>query len=1415
MTANTRAANRPNKPLAAVALTLLLALPLGALTAGAYPAVQWSPYTRLNPSVAMNAEDGEVRVADDGTAWAVWVQATGGPSEIYGRRYTPSGGWSAEAAIDTSGFSPYACTMRSAGNRAGDVIVIWLVHNGTSYSLESSYFTAGWGWGSTQTVSFNRTVYGNCDQYAVAMNENGDATVAWQTTNGTVWHVRAARYAAGVGWGAEEIVAQMANQTGLDIQPAIDDAGASTVIWGENNGSDEWLYASRAAAGGAWSAAQRIFQHFDNGPAYFVYTDFLRVVAPLPGAVVASWRVYNNSWYAIWEVHYWAGAWSTAAIISDNGVWADYPSLASSLNGTVTLAMAQNSRIGTKWYTPGGAWTGTSNITGGIGYQDVAVAVNAVGQTVVVWGQWTGSAYHPFASTWAPWSSWTPAKQLDAGSTMSAQLWNSAGVDAAGDGIALWTVWTGALYQPYAARLYNADPDPLPLTIDYPRNRESVGTSSITVRGQTTPGAAVFVDGVPATVSASGEYAATISLAHGWTRIVVNATGADGPVAAKAAWVAYTDPAYAYGNETADRDTTGWTPVRTASGAAEVQTLYTNYGGSIMLTFSVSYGPTGDGMAYWVCSNGTTPYLFYAVPYVAGQGWQTPQLLSAQNGAAFNSQVFTDSSGRSTIVWEQDLGAGNTVWAARYSRSTGWSPLEDLTPAPDRGYGPRAAVGSGGTVFVTYARSNASGTQLAATRFIPGSGWQPAAVLGPADQFAEQTLAVAGASAAAVAWVNRTNGVSNVTVYRFNPTNGSWGPAVVALAGSTYIYNMQSVITSSGEMTIVYRQPTVNTTSYNLTALQSDASNNWMPPVDIDGALDGSTLNWHYSVGVDGSGNVWVIFLHVVSARQRPHAVEYVPGTGWGTPTVIDADTISKNWVMGGVSSDGSVIAAWSEFNGSQRAQAARYIPGLGWQAPEFLTQLGGHDWDLVVAMTTGGRALVVANHYPGYGNYYSTIGGWRFTPPDMTAPALAITSPANNSTTGAGWVEVRGVTEANARVWVNGFEAQVAGNGSFAVSVPLVNGTNLLRAFARDAQGNGANATVNVTFLDPVLQELEDLAAADVALQLDLDGVNASLAQAILDLGASTAQQLADLNASLLADLAAQNASLAADIGALNASLLADLAMLNSTLMDALLAQNASLWIALGALGDALDAANQDLSDALNQTAAELRAAIAALAASQNETDDNVTEAVARIAALEARLTALASDLNLTRDDFTALLDALEADLILTRDGFNAQLGEANSNATAERLRVNAALAGLGADINATRLHLQGSDQNLTNAVDALEAADSDLNGADAANQRANADTANVASGAQGLATIGALLAIVGVALALVAALLAMRARRPVIDDAVPAPSVPPAAAQAPAEEVPVVASAAAPHGGSSMSAVGEASSGEGPQQD
>lgn len=118
------------------------------------------------------------------------------------------------------------------------------------------------------------------------------------------------------------------------------------------------------------------------------------------------------------------------------------------------------------------------------------------------------------------------------------------------------------------------------------------------------------------------------------------------------------------------------------------------------------------------------------------------------------------------------------------------------------------------------------------------------------------------------------------------------------------------------------------------------------------------------------------------------------------------------------------------------------------------------------------GTQMVVALATKGNGNTGTTsVEVTR----DNVAPIVKIDAPRDGFVAVSDRVTVTGLVndvvngQSDPRVFVNGIEATVLGGSFMVVDVPLVRGPNALTAVARDAVGNEATDTINVTFEVPV----------------------------------------------------------------------------------------------------------------------------------------------------------------------------------------------------------------------------------------------------------------------------------------------------------------------------------------------------------
>jgi hypothetical protein len=91
----------------------------------------------------------------------------------------------------------------------------------------------------------------------------------------------------------------------------------------------------------------------------------------------------------------------------------------------------------------------------------------------------------------------------------------------------------------------------------------------------------------------------------------------------------------------------------------------------------VAVDAKGNAVAVWT----QPPVGVWSARYVAGSGWQTPQLIGGGAGTD-GATVAIDSVGNAVAVWEQPVGGQRFIWANRFTTGAGWgtaAPIESHT----------------------------------------------------------------------------------------------------------------------------------------------------------------------------------------------------------------------------------------------------------------------------------------------------------------------------------------------------------------------------------------------------------------------------------------------------------------------------------------------------------------------------------------------------------------------------------------------------------------------------------------------------------------------------------------------------------------------------------------------------------------
>jgi hypothetical protein len=132
-------------------------------------------------------------------------------------------------------------------------------------------------------------------------------------------------------------------------------------------------------------------------------------------------------------------------------------------------------------------------------------------------------------------------------------------------------------------------------------------------------------------------------------------------------------------------------------------------------------------------------------------------------------------------------------------------------------------------------------------------------------------------------------------------------------------------------------------------------------------------------IAVDVNGDATVVFVVVNGSIANLWANRYLVGTGWGTPELIEIRNLGiASLAQVAVDSSGVVIAVWEQHDGViNNIWANRYIPGLGWGNAQLIeTNNDGLARRCQVAMDVSGNAVAVweqsdGSRYNIWANHY------------------------------------------------------------------------------------------------------------------------------------------------------------------------------------------------------------------------------------------------------------------------------------------------------------------------------------------------------------------------------------------------------------------------------------------------------------
>jgi hypothetical protein len=360
------------------------------------------------------------------------------------------------------------------------------------------------------------------------------------------------------------------------------------------------------------------------------------------------------------------GDWGAAEIIESGG---SYPQIALDESGNAILIWHKPGYLMATRYAKGSGW-GTSELIGtGNTADSHQIAINNIGNAIVVSEQQNGIIDNIWANIYTPGTGWAAGQLIE--SMSSDASYPQVAIDTSGNAIAVWRQYDGIYNSIYA-------------------NRYTPGSGW---------GTAQLIE------SNTGDANSP--------RIAMSPNGN-----AIAVWYQYDGARWSiYANQFYG---SGW-------GAPQlIEMDNTGSAGSPQIAFDTS----GNAIAVWQQWDGIRQSV-YANRYIPGSGWGMAQLIETNNdGDVNNVQITFDSNGCAIVVWQLFYGTFANIWANRFTPGTGWGTAQLIDTYNDgmADY-PQVAIDPAGNAIAVWEKDNGTRYNIIANRYISSIGWSTPSII--------------------------------------------------------------------------------------------------------------------------------------------------------------------------------------------------------------------------------------------------------------------------------------------------------------------------------------------------------------------------------------------------------------------------------------------------------------------------------------------------------------------------------------------------------------------------------------------------------------------------------------------------------------------------------------------------------------
>lgn len=339
----------------------------------------WGGDSTIDNSGYSSTNQPRVAILGSGTYAAIFTQGSSSHIRLYVSSYS-SGAWGTPNALDTETTTASHAVITSNGS---EFITAWLQRDSSS---DTRVYTSGWVGGSGLTTSTIDNSGETSHSAALDLDSSGNGVATWiqrDSTNSRAW----VNFMGSSGsWGTPEALDDLEADTNPSSPAiALNDNGNAILAWKESDGNQQRLHV-RLYQSGSWLDSTTA-----DGINYEVNTNIIAINAN--DEAVAAWTQQGDEYRRLYaSILSSDGTWSAATAMDANTDDIDNsPQIGISSDGTAFVAWKQSDGVGEQLYVrvySGGSWSAAETLADsslGLGVDSFNLTVSESGVAALAW----------------------------------------------------------------------------------------------------------------------------------------------------------------------------------------------------------------------------------------------------------------------------------------------------------------------------------------------------------------------------------------------------------------------------------------------------------------------------------------------------------------------------------------------------------------------------------------------------------------------------------------------------------------------------------------------------------------------------------------------------------------------------------------------------------------------------------------------------------------------------------------------------------------------------------------------------------------------------------------------------------------------------------------------------------------------